>query len=360
VDWVVSLGVTLPRGTMDTIAVVLITLVLSYFTLIFGELVPKRLAMKKSEQIAMGLSGIVSGISALFRPIVWFLSVSTNVVLRLCGVDPTEAEDDVNEEEIRMMVDAGSEKGTIDSQEREFIQNVFEFNDINVGDIATHRTDVDILWLEDDDAQWETTIHEARHTRYPICGDTADDIVGVLNTKDYFRLADKSRENVMAEAVYPVYFVPETVTADVLFRNMRKNRNSMAVVLDEYGGMVGIVTLNDLIEELVGELNDEPEDRDDPDPYIEKLDESSWRLVGNVDLGDLEEATGLDLPDEDYDTFTGLIFDTLGEIPSDGEQHLEVELEDLMVVVEKIEGHQIELATVRLKNPAVEDEDKDE
>ncbi|MBE6939634.1 MAG: HlyC/CorC family transporter [Ruminococcaceae bacterium] len=360
VDWVVSLGVTLPRGTMDTIAVVLITLVLSYFTLIFGELVPKRLAMKKSEQIAMGLSGIVSGISALFRPIVWFLSVSTNVVLRLCGVDPTEAEDDVNEEEIRMMVDAGSEKGTIDSQEREFIQNVFEFNDINVGDIATHRTDVDILWLEDDDAQWETTIHEARHTRYPICGDTADDIVGVLNTKDYFRLADKSRENVMAEAVYPVYFVPETVTADVLFRNMRKNRNSMAVVLDEHGGMVGIVTLNDLIEELVGELNDEPEDRDDPDPYIEKLDESSWRLVGNVDLGDLEEATGLDLPDEDYDTFTGLIFDTLGEIPSDGEQHLEVELEDLMVVVEKIEGHQIELATVRLKNPAVEDEDKDE
>lgn len=360
VDWVVSLGVTLPRGTMDTIAVVLITLVLSYFTLIFGELVPKRLAMKKSEQIAMGLSGIVSGISALFRPIVWFLSVSTNVVLRLCGVDPTEAEDDVNEEEIRMMVDAGSEKGTIDSQEREFIQNVFEFNDINVGDIATHRTDVDILWLEDDDAQWETTIHEARHTRYPICGDTADDIVGVLNTKDYFRLADKSRENVMAEAVYPVYFVPETVTADVLFRNMRKNRNSMAVVLDEHGGMVGIVTLNDLIEELVGELNDEPEDRDDPDPYIEKLDESSWRLVGNVDLGDLEEATGLDLPDEDYDTFTGLIFDTLGEIPNDGEQHLEVELEDLMVVVEKIEGHQIELATVRLKNPAVADEDKDE
>ncbi len=346
VNWVLSLGVTIPRATLDTIAVILITLILSYFTLIFGELVPKRLAMKKSEQIAMGISGLVSAISSIFRPIVWFLSVSTNLILRLCGIDPNEAEDDVNEEEIRMLVDAGSEKGTIDYHEKEFIQNVFEFNDIVAGDIATHRTDVAILWLEDDVSVWAEEIHRNRHTRYPICDGSPDNIVGVLNAKDYFRLEDKSKENLMENAVRPAYFVPETIKADVLFRNLKKTHHSLAIVIDEHGGMVGIVTLYDLIEELVGELNDEPENPQDPEPSIEKIDDTTWKISGNITLRELDEATGLDLSSDDYDTLTGLVFDILGMIPDDGEQDIDVALQNINIHISQVESHQIEAATL--------------
>lgn len=346
VDWILSKGVSIPYATLDTIAVILITLILSYFTLVFGELVPKRIAMKKSEQLALGISGIVSGISVVFKPIVWFLSASTNLVLRLCGIDPHEADDQVSEEEIRMMVDAGSEKGTIDYTEKEFIQNVFEFNDIDVGDIATHRTDTALLWMEDSDEVWAETIHQNRYTRYPVCDGSPDNIIGLLNAKDYFRLDDKSRENLIANAMYPAYFVLETVKADVLFRNMRKDGNSMAIVMDEYGGMVGIITLYDLIEELVGELNDEPEDRENPAPYIQRMGENSWELFGNIPLEDIEEALGIELESEDHNTLTGLVFETLGSIPADGEQDIRLVIEGMDIHVLRIEEHQIERATI--------------
>ncbi len=352
VEWVLGLGIDLPRATLDAIAVILITLILSYFTLIFGELVPKRLAMKKSEQVAMGISGLVSGISVIFKPIVWFLSVSTNVVLRLCGIDPHEAEDQVSEEEIRMMVDVGSEKGTIDHHEKEIIQNVFEFNDITAEDIATHRTDLAILWLEDDDQAWADTIHQSRFTRYPVCGDTADDVMGILNAKDYFRLEDRSRETVMAQAVHPAYFVPETINADVLFRNMRNSRNSVAVVMDEHGGLVGIVTMHDLIEELLGDLEEEPSQQDEPQPTIRQVSDNSWALTGNVELDDLEEATGLQLKHDEFDTFTGLVFDALGAIPADGEVSLTLELPQMQVRIQRIRGHQIDQAIITVKSEA--------
>ena len=355
VDLILGLGVNIPRSTLDVIAVVLITLILSYVTLIFGELVPKRIAMKRSEQIAMGISGIVSGISVAFKPLVWLLSVSTNLVLRLCGIDPNEAEDQVSEEEIRMMVDAGSEKGTIDHQEKEFIQNVFEFNDIMVGNISTHRTDVVVLWLEDSDEVWEKTIHESRHTLYPVCDGSPDKIVGILNAKDYFRLGDRSRQSVMDQAIHPAYFVPETIKADLLFRNMQKTRNTMAVVMDEYGGMVGIITIYDLIEELVGDLGDEPDDPGDPEPYIEELDSGLWKLVGNVPLKDIHEATGLELCSEDYDTFTGFVFDALGTIPDNGEQDIDLELKGMKIHISRILDHQVDLATIAVPQEA-EDE----
>ena len=346
VDLILGLGVNIPRSTLDVIAVVLITLILSYVTLIFGELVPKRIAMKRSEQIAMGISGIVSGISVAFKPLVWLLSVSTNLVLRLCGIDPNEAEDQVSEEEIRMMVDAGSENGTIDHQEKEFIQNVFEFNDIMVGNISTHRTDVVILWLEDSDQVWEKTIHESRHTLYPVCDGSPDKVIGILNAKDYFRLGDRSRRSVMDQAIHPAYFVPETIKADLLFRNMKKTRNTMAVVMDEYGGMVGIITIYDLIEELVGDLGDEPDDPGDPEPYIEELDSGLWKLVGNVPLKDIHEATGLELCSEDYDTFTGFVFDALGTIPDNGEQDIDLDIKGMKIHISRILDHQVDLATI--------------
>ncbi len=346
VDLLIGAGVGIPRSTLNTLAVIVITLILSYFTLIFGELVPKRIAMKKSEQLALAISGLVSAISVLCKPIVWFLSLSTNAVLRLCGIDPTEADDDVSEEEIRMMVDAGSEKGTIDYEEKEFIQNVFEFDDLMVGEIATHRTDVTILFLEDSDEEWEQIIHDSRHTLYPVCDNSPDHVVGILNAKDYFRLSDKTRQSVLEGAVRPAYFVPETVKADVLFRNMKQTHNTLAVILDEYGGMVGIVTLNDLIEELVGELNEDFPSYDSSEPYIAQQTESSWEINGNISLEEIKDETGVNLENDDYDTLGGLVFDILGQIPHDGPQNIDLEVEQLHIHVSYIKDHQIEKAVI--------------
>ena len=346
VDLLIGAGVGIPRSTLNTLAVIVITLILSYFTLIFGELVPKRIAMKKSEQLALAISGLVSAISVLCKPIVWFLSLSTNAVLRLCGIDPTEADDDVSEEEIRMMVDAGSEKGTIDYEEKEFIQNVFEFDDLMVGEIATHRTDVTILFLEDSDEEWEQIIHDSRHTLYPVCDNSPDHVVGILNAKDYFRLSDKTRQSVLEGAVRPAYFVPETVKADVLFRNMKQTHNTLAVILDEYGGMVGIVTLNDLIEELVGELNEDLPSYDSSEPYIAQQTESSWEINGKISLEEIKDETGVDLENDDYDTLGGLVFDILGQIPHDGPQNIDLEVEQLHIHVSYIKDHQIEKAVI--------------
>lgn len=345
VDWVLSLGVRLPRATLDTVAVVLITLILSYFTLVFGELVPKRVAMKRPEAIGLGISGLVYGISRIFKPLVWLLSISTNAMLRLFGIDPNEADEQVSEEEIRMMVDAGSEKGAIDQQEREFIENIFEFDDLTAKDIATHRVEAVILYLEESMEDWAAIIHDSRHTLYPVCDGSPDDVVGILNAKDYFRLDSRSREEVMA-IVRPAFFVPETIKADVLFRKMKKNRSAMAVVLDEYGGMVGIITMNDLIEELVGDLGEESEELEAAEPHIRKLDESSWAVYGNVELWELEEALGIHFHQDEVDTFTGLVFSELDMIPDDGAQSIHLDMEGLSIDVLDIREHQVSYARV--------------
>ena len=348
VDWMIHMGVSIPRATLDAGAVIFITLVLSYFTLIFGELVPKRIAMKKPEQIAMGISGLVSGISIVFKPIVSFLSVSTNLVLRLCGIDPKEEEEQVSEEEIRMMVDVGSEKGTIEHQEKEFIQNVFEFNDIMAESIATHRTDVVMLWMEDDMEVWAETIHNSRHTFYPVCDGSPDNVIGVLNAKDYFRIDDKSRNKVMNQAVYPAYFVLETTKADVLFRNMKANKSAIAIIIDEHGGMTGIVTMNDLVEELVGDLNDDTEDAKGREPYVEKAEEHTWLVHGNPELEVIEDALGIEIASEGFDTLSGLIFQKLGVIPEDGTQNIELEMQGMQIHITCIREHQIEETVIKI------------
>ena len=360
VDWIVSLGVTLPRATLDSAAVILITLILSFFTLVFGELVPKRVAMKKAEKLGLGISGLVSAIAAIFRPIVWFLSISTNGVLRLLGIDPNEVDEQVNEEEILMMVDAGSEKGAIDEQEKEFIQNVFEFDDLTADEIAVHRTEVTILWVEDDMDQWAATIHDSRHTLYPVCEDSADNVIGILNAKDYFRLDDKSRENVMAEAVREPFFVPATIKADVLFRKMKKTRNIMAIVLDEYGGMVGIITLNDLIEQLVGDLGEDTPEEAAAEPHIEQMDENTWALIGNVELLEIEQTLEVDIGLEEVDTFTGLVFSELDMIPGDGDQDIELDFKGLHIHITRIEDHQIAFAKVSKILPDAQEEEPEE
>ena len=345
VDLVVGLGVTIPVHILDSIAVVLITIILSYFTLVFGELVPKQVAMRKAETLALGLSGLISGIAKVFAPLVSFLTLSTNGVLRLMGIDPNAEEENVSEEEIRMMVDVGSEKGTIDNEEREFIQNVFEFDDLIAEELVTHRTDVVMLDIEDAMEAWEDIIYNTRHTLYPVCDGTADKIVGILNAKEYFRLQDKSKASVMKNAVRPAYFVPDTVKADVLFRNMKRERQTLAVVLDEYSGMTGIITMNDLVEQLVGDLVDDT--KVEETPLIEMLEEGLWKVRGSALLEDVADKMKVTLPYEEFDTFNGLIFHTLGNIPEDGAD-IEVDVCGLHVNVTQIQNHQVEMAVVRL------------
>jgi len=354
VQWVLSFGVNIPAATLDAVAVVVITLILSYFTLVFGELVPKRVAMNKAESLALGLSGLISGIAKIFKPIVWLLTASTNGVLRLMGIDPSEENEEVGEEEIRMMVDAGNEKGAIDNEEKEFINNVFEFDNLTAGEIATHRTEVDVLMTEDTDEEWAEVIHGSRHTLYVVCGETVDDVVGVLNAKDYFRLEDRSRETVMKHAVKPAYFVPENVKADVLFRNMKYNRNKMAVVLDEYGGMSGIVTITDLVEQLVGDLDGGI--TEDDTECIKQIEPDLWKIGGRALLEDVSDALGVKLVCYEYETFNGLIFGALGAVPQDGSS-IEIETQGLLIQTSDISDHQVKTAVVRVL-PKNEDEEE--
>lgn len=360
VDGLLKLGIPeSAKGALNSVSVVIITLILSYFTLVFGELVPKRIAMKKAESLALGISGLISIISKIFAPIVWFLTLSTNAMLRLCGIDPNEHEESVSEEEIRMMVDAGSEKGTIDEDEKEFIQNVFEFDDLSADDIATHRTDIDLLWMDDTVEKWEETIHISRHTFFPVCKDTVDNIVGVLNAKDYFRLKNKTIENIMKECVKPPFFIPETVKADVLFRNMKQKKNYFAIVLDEYGGMTGIVTITDILECLVGDY-DEDTITAQEEPDILKVDDVTWKISGTALITDVENEMGIALDCEDVDTFGGYIFSVLGVVPEDGET-LTAETDRLILNVTDVKEHRIEKTVVTLKevSSAVREEDEE-
>lgn len=342
VNWLLSLGVPVPKSILESISVILITVILSYFTLVFGELVPKQVAMRKAETMALGMSGLISGIAKIFAPLVSFLTVSTNSVLRLLGIDPNAEAEEVSEEEIRMMVDVGSEKGTIDYEERELIQNVFEFDDLTAEEILTHRTDVIMLDLEDSMDSWKEIIYHTNHTLYPVCDGSADKIVGILNAKVYFRLEEKERARVMEFAVTPAYFVPDTIKADDLFRNMKKEKTSMAVVLDEYGGVTGIITINDLVEQLVGNLSDDDEEEK---KFIEQVDECTWMVHGSASLEEISEITGVSLVCEDYDTFNGLVFHTLQSIPQDGES-IDFEIQGLDIQIKKIVDHQVEMAII--------------
>ena len=256
------------------------------------------------------------------------------------GMDPNADDEEVTEEEIQMMVDTGSRKGTINPEESEMIHNVFEFNDLSVNDIATHRRDVTVLWTDDSEEEWNEIIRQTHHTMYPVCSEDIDNIVGVLNVRDYFCLTDHSRENVLKNAVKPAFFIPESVRADVLFRRMKQTRCHFAIVLDEYGGMEGIVTITDLLSEIVGDYDEEEE------PEIVKLSDDSWQIRGTTSLEDVEDAIGISFDEEDCDTFGGLILSRKGFIPKDGSQ-FEMELSGLLIHVTEIQGHRIENTVVQ-------------
>ena len=346
VKLLLRLNVPIAEATLDSISVIVITLVLSFLTLVLGELVPKRIAMQKAEKLGLAMANMISFFAKLFAPVVWLLTASTNGVLRLFGIDPNAEEEENSEEEIRMMVDAGSKLGTIDIEEREMIQNVFEFDDISVDEFATHRTDIEVLWTEDDDYIWEDTIYSTGFSLYPICDSTVDNVIGILNVKDYFRHKDGGRESVMANAVKPPFFVPETLTADVLFKQMKQKRSRFAVLLDEYGGVSGIVTMNDLLEQIVGDLTVGPEEEDEA-PEFEQLEENKWAVRGSLPLDELCEKLGISLEDRDFDTFGGMVFDAYGFFPEDG-SCFEIDIAPMHIKVIDIREHRIERAIITI------------
>ena len=350
----VKSGLPLPASVINSICVILITLILAYFNIVLGELVPKRIAMKRAEKTALGISGVLRFVSVIFAPIVWLLTASTNGLLRLFGINPGEDEEEVTEEEIMMMAEAGSEKGSIDSEENELIKNIFEFKEQTVGEVCTHRKDTDLLFLSESDEEWAARIASTRHTYYPICGKGIDDIAGVLSTKDYFRLDDKSRENVMKKAVSAAVFVTENTPANTLFYKMKISREYFAVVVDEYGGMSGIVTMHDLLELLVGDLTE----KDDKEEYeISRLSETEWEITGLAPIDKVEASLGVKLPEEEsehFETFGGYVCGMMGTLPEDGAS-FELSTEQMNVRVLSVEDRCIKRVIVTLPERKAEE-----
>ena len=338
----------------ETVCLVLVTLILSYFTLVFGELVPKRLGMHDPDRVARMSLTVLMVCSIIFRPVVWILSVSTNLLLRLLGIDPHADEEEVTEEDIRMMVDMGEEVGAIEETEKEMIENIFEFNNLTAENVMTHRTDVTTIWVEE---SWDVilqTIRETGLSRFPVYNEDMDDIIGTLNTRVFLLNMQAEKPRQMREMLREAYFVPNTVQADQLFRDMQTKKIHMAIVVDEYGGMSGIVTMEDLLEEIVGNIYDEFDPQAEQE--ITRVDEETWRISGLAQLDDVAEALDVELPlDEDYDTLGGLIFSQFTTIPEDGSTP-ELDCCGLHIRVEKIEDHRIETALVTRLAVEMDDE----
>ena len=340
----------------NSISIILITIILSYFTLIFGELVPKRMAMKNYEKIAFATIGIIRAISIIMAPFVKFLTVSTNLVSRLFGVSETD-EETVTEEEIRMMVDVGEEKGTIDKEEREMINNVFEFNDTCVSEIMVPRTEiyaVDMNMSISKVIEEITNDDDFRYSRLPVYDETIDEIKGVVYIKDIL-LSTKNKNVKIKTLVKEAYFVPETKPVNELFEELRKNRKQIAIVVDEYGGTAGIVTMEDILEEIVGEIYDE---YDEVEKIYEKIDENTYIINGFMAVSEVEKILDIEIPEGDYDTISGYLIEELGRIPSEKEKPI-IETKEVTYKVEKVKDKRI-VKIKACKNEIVEDDEDDE
>lgn len=333
----------IPEFTAEIISAIIIMLVMSFLMITFGEFIPKRLAAKNPEKLALRFSGMLSALSVLFIPSVKLMTVISCGILKIVGVNPQNAEETVTEEEILMMSDAGAETGAIDEDENRIIKNVFAFDDMTAGQICTHRTEVFVLWADDDVTIWEEVIHRTRHSVFPICGDTVDNVTGILDVKDYFRIDNRTRENIMKNAVREPYFVHENMKADRLFAHMKKNTDDhFAVVVDEYGGMSGIITVTDLVEKLVGEFAD---DDDEPFEKIMKTGISTWTVQGTATIGEVCDVLETELPADRNETFGGYVIAELGDIPKNSEK-ISIDSDGLHIEILQIKHHRVELCRV--------------
>ena len=297
---------------INTVAVVLVTLILSYFTLIFGELVPKRIAMKHKEKLANSVCGIISFLAAVLKPIIWFLTVSTNAVLRLVGIDPHEKEEPVSEEDIVLMLDAGADEGSLDHDDIEYIKNVFKLDKMTAEDVMTPRKSVISISYDASDKEILEIIEEESYSRIPVYEDNPDKIIGILHACDYLLKRNEKNFDLKSILHTPV-FVPETVSLDVLFKDMQTDHNHLAVVVNEYGETSGIVTMEDILEEIVGEIWDE---RDEEIDEFKKIGDNTYKVLGTASLEDFREYFKLEDEEElDVSTVNGWITEITGIIP---------------------------------------------
>ncbi len=347
-----------PENIISPVSVVLITIVMSYFSLVLGELAPKRIGMQVPEKIAFAVVKPLLVISKITAPFVKFLSISTNAVVRLLGFDPNANEEVVTEEEIRMMVDVGGEKGVIEDDQKEMINNIFEFDDMDAGDVMTHRTDVVAADVNDITLdEFITLAIENGRSRIPLYDEDIDNIVGIVYVKDLLKYVGKevkvktTLKNIMREP----YFVPETKACGELFKEMRLKRIQMAVVVDEYGGTAGIVTLEDIVEAVMGNIQDE---YDEEEEEISKIDENTFTVDGTIDIEEIDELIGKELPEGDYETLAGFIMDELQCIPKSGEMN-EVFFENVKFTVLEVEDRRIEKIKVEITPVSEEDENSE-
>lgn len=329
----------IPVGIISGFSTVIITLIMSYFSLVLGELVPKKIAMNKPEKMAFMAAPILTFVAKVTKPIVKFLALSTNGVLRVIGIDPHADEEVVTEEEIRMMVDVGGEKGVIEDTQIEMINNIFEFDDIDVADIMTHRTDMVCVDEEEPLAEAVKLSIENGFSRIPVFKEDPDNIVGIVYIKDFLKYvgANLPKTKTVKDMMRPAYYVPETKRCGELFTEMTEKRVQMAIVVDEYGGTAGIVTLEDLLESIVGNIQDE---YDQEDEEISIINETTFEVEGITDIEEVEEHTGKKFPEGDYDTIGGYIISVLGFLPEDGQMN-EVQFENVKFTVLNVEERRI-------------------
>ena len=323
-------------GVWKGISIVIITLILSFFTLVFGELVPKRLAMKHYEKISFATIGVIKTISMITAPFVKLLTISTNIVSKMFGVSENE-EEIVTEEEIKMMVDEGQEKSIIYKNERELINNVFNLNDIVASEVMTPRTDIYALELNENLKDCLKELDEYKYSRIPVYEETIDNIQGILFIKDVLKMLAENKKieikNIMREA----YFVPENKPIDEIFKELQNNKKQMAIVLDEYGGTSGLLTMEDILEELVGNIFDE---YDDEEKMYEKIDDNTYMLRGNLTINEMKKILGIKIKDGDYDTLSGYLIENLGRVPDDDEQPV-IEIDGMTYKIERYEDRRI-------------------
>ena len=346
-EWIyIDLGIKLlPPAALNTVSVILITLILSYFTLIFGELVPKRIAMQKSYEVARFSCAIVSTIAFMAKPVITFLSFSTNLVLRLLGMKTEAEEENLTEDEIRLMIELGKEKGAIDEDETEWIQNVFDFRDTSILSAMTREADIINLFEDSSEQEILGVIRESGLSRLPVYTADHEDVAGILYTREYLLNLAAKQPKPLSQLLHQAYFVPESIHADDLFRDMQTKKVHMAIVVDEYGNLSGLITMEDLLEKIVGSIYDEF----DPiiDPEVEKVNENLWRFPGDTPIKEVEEQMNIILPEqEEYDTIGGMLLSRLRTFPRDGST-VDVEAHGLSLHMEKISHRRIQSVLVK-------------
>ncbi len=320
-----------------SISIIIITIILSFFTLVFGELVPKRLAMKHYEKISFATIGVIKTISTITLPFVKLLTFVTNAISKIFGVGEND-EEEVTEEEIKMMVDQGKEKGTIKEEEKELIDNVFEFNDITVSEIMRHRKDIFAVDINIGNEELTQELEEAqyRYSRIPVYDETIDEIKGILYVKDVLKNI-KNKNVKVKDLVKDAYFVSQNRLINEVFKELQKNKMQIAIILDEYGGTAGIITMEDILEELVGDIYDE---YDNEEKEFEQIDENTYILAGSMPIYDVNKILDAKIPEGDYDTISGYLQEELGRIPEDEEKPI-IETKTVTYKIEQYEDKRI-------------------